>query len=87
MPLELAERPLVCFLTRNYRTWVLLLCYGFSFGVELTVNNNLPAYLSSQFGYSYMVAGALSSVFGLTNIMSRPCGEDISRTSGLVPHL
>jgi len=54
---------------------VLLLCYAFSFGVELTVNNNLPSYLSSQFGYDYLVAGALSSTFGLMNLISRPCGE------------
>lgn len=61
----------------NYRTWVLLACYGFSFGVELTVDNNLAPYLQSEFGKSITAAGNLASIFGLLNFFSRPCGQHL----------
>src|SRR4051812_34839549 len=60
---------------RNYRTWILVATYGFSFGVELTVNNNLASYLNSQFGKSLLAAGNFSSVFGLMNLIARPTGD------------
>ena len=34
---------------QNWRTWIAALCYAFSFGAELTVNNNMPAYFQKGF--------------------------------------
>lgn len=62
----------------NYRTWIVMACYGFSFGVELTVDNNLHQYFESQFGKSLIAAGNLAAIFGLINIVSRPTGGVVS---------
>ena len=62
----------------NYRAWILALTYGYSFGVELTVDNNIVEYLYDQFGLSLNVAGALGSIFGLMNLVTRASGGLIS---------
>jgi MFS transporter, NNP family, nitrate/nitrite transporter len=49
--------------------------YGFSFGVELTVDNNLAPYIQSQFNKSLVAAGNFAAIFGLLNFFSRPGGE------------
>ncbi|KAL4420578.1 hypothetical protein ABPG75_010234 [Micractinium tetrahymenae] len=63
---------------KNYRTWILCICYGFSFGIELTMNNVLSNYIYDQFDTSLTAAGALASLFGLCNIFSRPAGGMLS---------
>ncbi|EFN52689.1 hypothetical protein CHLNCDRAFT_138674 [Chlorella variabilis] len=63
---------------RNYRTWVMALVYGFSFGMELTMNNVLAQYLYDTFNTSLTAAGALASVFGFVNLFSRPAGGILS---------
>ena len=60
---------------RNYRTWVLLLTYGYCFGVELTIDNNIAEYFSDVFGQSITAAGNLAAIFGLFNLVSRPLGN------------
>lgn len=62
----------------NYRTWVMMATYGYSFGVELTMNNLLSQYMFDQFSLGLQTAGLLASVFGLTNILSRPSGGLLS---------
>jgi NNP family nitrate/nitrite transporter-like MFS transporter len=52
----------------NYRSWILALTYGYSFGVELTVDNVIVEYFYDQFGLSLTVAGALGGVFGIMNM-------------------
>lgn len=59
---------------RNYRTWIMALTYGYCFGVELTIDNNIAAYFSDHFGYGIVAAGNLAAIFGLFNIVSRPLG-------------
>ena len=59
----------------NYRTWILGLCYGYCFGVELTIDNNIASYFSDQFGKGVVSAGNYGAIFGLFNIISRPSGE------------
>ena len=58
----------------NYRTLILGLTYGYCFGVELTIDNNIAAYFSDQFGKGITAAGNLAAIFGLFNIISRPAG-------------
>ncbi|GAX86367.1 hypothetical protein CEUSTIGMA_g13779.t1, partial [Chlamydomonas eustigma] len=62
----------------NYRSWILALCYGFSFGVELTVDNIIVLYLYDQFGLSLVTAGGLGAMFGLMNLFSRASGGALS---------
>ncbi|KAG2431535.1 hypothetical protein HXX76_009549 [Chlamydomonas incerta] len=62
----------------NYRSWILALTYGYSFGVELTVDNVIVEYLFDQFGLNLSVAGALGAIFGLMNIFTRATGGMIS---------
>ena len=59
---------------RNYRTWILMASYGFSFGIELTADNVLAAYFQDHFSQPATKAGDLAAVFGLLNIVSRPLG-------------
>ncbi|KAG2431534.1 hypothetical protein HXX76_009548 [Chlamydomonas incerta] len=62
----------------NYRSWILALTYGYSFGVELTVDNVIVEYLFDQFGLNLSVAGALGAIFGLMNLFTRATGGMIS---------
>lgn len=39
----------------NYRSWILALTYGYSFGVELTFDNVLAEYLYDQVGWRLAV--------------------------------
>ncbi|GFH26803.1 nitrate/nitrite transporter [Haematococcus lacustris] len=62
----------------NYRTIVLALTYGYSFGVELTVDNIIVAYLYDQFQMNLTTAGGLGALFGLMNLFSRASGGLLS---------
>jgi len=52
----------------------MLLSYGYCFGVELTVDNNIAPYLFDQFKLSLSTASLLGAVFSLTNIFARGLG-------------
>lgn len=58
----------------NYRTWILVLSYGYCFGVELTVKNTISTYLYDQFSLNIRTAGTLASVFGMANLFARALG-------------
>lgn len=58
----------------NYRTWLMFISYGYCFGVELTVDNNISPYLYDQFSLSLSTASLLGAVFSLTNIFARGLG-------------
>lgn len=62
----------------NYRTWCLTFLYGFSFGVELVVDNMLAEYFFDQFGLSLTSAGLIASYSGLMNVCSRALGGILS---------
>ena len=65
------------------RTWCLTLTYGFCFGIELTINNIIAAYLFDQFGVSLTIAGLIGSLFGAPphDALSLNCVADRHRES------
>ena len=77
-PSTLLQRPPP---TPRHRSWILALTYGYSFGVELTVDNIIVEYMFDQFGLSLTVAGALGGMFGMMNLFSRASGGMISGES------
>lgn len=65
---------------KNYRTWIMVLTYGYCFGVELTVDNNIAGYLHDNFNMSLTKAANVGAIFMLANFITRPSGGFISDT-------
>jgi len=66
----------------NYRMWVMVILYGLCFGVELTMNNIIVAYLYDQFDLPLRIAGILGACFGLMNLFARSLGGFSSDLGG-----
>lgn len=63
---------------QNWRTWLMTLLYGLSFGVELTIQNIVVIYFFDTFHVSLRIAGIYASVFGLLNLFARSIGGIVS---------
>jgi len=62
----------------NVNAWILLVTYGFCFGVELTMNNIVSGYFTDYHGMYPSTAGALAACFGMMNLFARSWGGLLS---------
>ena len=67
--------------TRNYRVWMLAVCYGGCFGIEIFIHNIAATYYVHTFGLSLQSAGLAAGAFGLLALVARPLGGVLSDLS------
>ncbi len=60
--------------TRNYRTWLLAICYGGCFGVEIFIHNIAATTYVQNYGLGVEQAGFAAGSFGLLAFFGRPLG-------------
>jgi NNP family nitrate/nitrite transporter-like MFS transporter len=58
----------------NWRTWILFIAYAYSFGVEVSVYNNIPLYFNQAFSLNQTDASLSSTLFGCFNLFARSLG-------------
>lgn len=59
---------------RDARVWLLGLCYGACFGVEIALDNAAALYFRDRFALGLGAAGAVAALFGGMNLFARALG-------------
>uniref|UniRef100_A0ACD5VN84 Uncharacterized protein n=1 Tax=Avena sativa TaxID=4498 RepID=A0ACD5VN84_AVESA len=71
----------------DYRAWVLLLTYGYCYGVELIMENVAADFFRRRFRLPMEAAGAAAACFGVMNTVARPAGgmasDEVGRRFGM----
>jgi nitrate/nitrite transporter NarK len=62
----------------NTNALILLITYGYCFGVELTMNNKLVAYFNQYYALPPRTASTLGATFSLMNLFARSWGGALS---------
>lgn len=62
----------------DYRVWILALCYGACFGIEITIDNIAALYFKDKFNLSLEAAGLIAASFGMMNLFARALGGLLS---------
>merc|ERR1711920_429555 len=72
------SKVVICLGVSNINAWILVITYGFCFGVELTMANVAALYFYTYHGASPQIAGVYAACFGLMNIFARSWGGLLS---------
>jgi len=59
---------------KNPTTWIIMLQYACTFGLELAVDNIIGKFFTTRFKVDQLTSGRLASIFGLMNLFSRASG-------------